>query len=289
MFPEKEEELLRALTGREPDYRTARSLIKEGANVNGQEGCLFAKIILDTEGEDVSLRNARFLIRNGFDARKNGEHALSEMLYDESGRRIFDVMKLLLSAGLDRAGLETLTDLLSSVGTKESYSICCEQQIEKNNLYYAAYELLDAALRKRPYKEIGIWEDCIGLRIDQICSSWRSRETTYRDSGRIILQKPLYLRCGGKTVVIQGRPNIFLQSWEEVKHGRKLASLDLFDEMIGAVITDVQFAFRVIDCNDAEWTQPVITLVLDNGRQVRFSSNSGEVRRCLIRTYCVIE
>lgn len=293
VFQEKEAELLHALSDENQDYDRAQTLIHSGADVNAHDGglYLFEYIINDISDNADVLRVAEFLIQNGFDVKTSGIRVMKKMSYGEDRRRLFDLSKLFLSSGMDQLDDEELKDWLSILGTEESYSICCEENSEKTCLYYATYELVDAALKKKDYSETGIWEDAVGLRIEQISALTRAK-TIIRQStdwGTELL-RPIYLVCGNKAAVIQDRPAIFLQSWPKAKQGKKAVVLnEVFPDIIGAAIVSIRFACDRLSKRKADYHRPVITLELDNGRRLRFSSNFGEVPRPQSKCNLIIE
>jgi hypothetical protein len=277
----KEKALLETLTAVHPDYRSAQMLIEGGADVNAHRGSfyLFYDIVNKIRSEESCYQAAVFLLEQGFDAQKYGVNAYIPFAYGETRARLFTLCKLLLSAGMDHADPEQLERLLGALGTEESYSSCCEQDHKKENLYYATYELVDAAWKGKEYAGIGYWKDCIGLRVDKACALSRAKEiVSLNPLNRCEYRKPIFFKCGDKAIIMETGPNLYMQSWKIVKRRKKETPLnDSFTDIVGATIKNIQFEHNSCRRGNTDYIQPIIQVSFDNGKSLKLSRNAGEV------------
>lgn len=277
----KEKKLFEALTAENPDFRSAQTLIENGADIHAHRGSwyLFYEIIDKIRSEDDCFNMAKFLLENGFDAKQHGVDAFIRFAYGETSTRLFALCKLLLSAGMDHADPEQLEQLLGALGTEESYSSCCEHDHEKENLYYATYELVDAAWKGKDYAGIGYWKECIGLRVEKICALTKAEKiVSLNPLHRYEYRKPVIFKCGDRAVILETGPNIYLQSWQSIKRGKKEAPLnDYFADIIGSTVTNIVFEHCSCRRGNTNYIQPIIQISFDNGKRIRLSRNAGEV------------
>lgn len=282
-FGKLEDKLLRLCRAHVPDEEKIRAVIEAGANVNAvdQNGCTLLAAAL----RNTSAHMGRYFpvladifLNAGFDAKRFGLGVVGSLVFSTYDRYVFDTAMLLLKAGAN--GDESRWEgLLEAIGTEESYQRCCEKDNACENIYYAWYEIVRRASEGERFDDIGVWEDCIGLRIDGIIADANSSPVVSEpEDGTYFFRDQLMLLCGEKTVLIEGNPNIYLcgrPEEDELAHPVDLSQSLSF--AVDAVIERIEFEHRECRKGTTSYRQPNIRIFFDNGRALRFSTNFGEV------------
>lgn len=200
------------------------------------------------------------------------------LIYRASGRRVFDQAKAILASGVT-ADEYAWRGLLGSIGIEESYQRCCTQDHAQENIFYAYYEMIQRKMENRPYADIGIWPDAIGMRIDA-CYACAGIFPLLpdMDDGRWIIQDRIVFCAGARALIVDGAPNIYLSSRADALAPRyKKTLVSYIPGCVGAELANISFAPNELRIDQTGYRRPVLTLTFSSGTKLRFSTNSGEV------------
>lgn len=203
---------------------------------------------------------------------------LQMLIYRASGRRVFDQAKAILDSGVT-ADEYAWRGLLGSIGIEESCQRCCTQDHAQENIFYAYYEMIRRKMENRPYDDIGIWPDAIGMRIDA-CYACAGVFPTLpeMEAGRWIIVDRIVFCAGKRALIVEDGPNVYLSNRADALAPRyKKALAPYIPGCIGAELTDLSFAENGVLIDRTHCTQPVLTLKFSSGTTLRFSTNFGEV------------
>lgn len=282
-FGKKEDQLLRLCKAHVPNMDKIHAVITEGADVNAVDedgwrllGAIFSHNSAATGEHFPAI--ADVFIRAGFDAKRFGLSVMGSLVHSTHDRYIFDTAMILLKAGAhgDKGKWESL---LECIGTEESYQRCCDYDHACENIYYAWYEIVRRASEGKSFDDIGVWQDCVGLKVDGIVADAnRVPVVTKGKKGKILFRDQFMLLCGERAVMIEACPNIYLC---KRPGATDLANpIDLSGQLpfaAGAIIERIDFEHRGVREGKTYYRQPNIHVVFNNGRTIRFSTNFGEV------------
>lgn len=302
-FGEPEIKLIKACVKNPPDFEEAERLIISGANVNAVEENGFGFDVLsaiflwipedypeDLDPKDCGyydLQVAHFLIEHGFNTQKHGFHALHALLLSAGGEYIFDTAKLILKNGV-YADNSKWEGLLEAVATEESF-YSCAPNLWWANLDHAYYELLSANHKNKPFEGIELCKTCIDKRISSIyVHAERNQEWHLHDKNRdILFCEPLVICCEDKNVVIRWRPNIYVNQYIFAEMSQGIADVSEYfgSDIIGHLVTSVKLRYKIIKHETTHFIQPIIILILENGKRIRFTTNFGETAKKNVKIF----
>lgn len=271
---------------RKPDMQIVQELIDSGAPINLAEKRLNYATILsrvfdyynNTQSGKYLPIIAQIFIDNGFNTKKYGADCIFALIFSTYDKYIIDAAKRLLHAGVS-ARKKTWEMLLEGIGTEESYQHCCQRDLACENIYYAFYELVEAAYKGTDFEGISSWQDCIGCKIDSIISFPKAEKSLEKITDcSYLVNDAVIFRSGGKVIVVEGRPNIYLKTSADRSSEQKPE--DLSEELsiyIERTITNIQFSNREYKRSDSIYAIPIIEIIFDSGAALTFTNNQGEV------------
>ena len=203
---------------------------------------------------------------------------IRKSVYRLYNRRVFDQAKQLLLPGVT-ADAADWQSLLEMIGTEESFQRCCERDHAHENILYALYELTFCASKGEPLAGLGIWPDAVGLNIDG-CYACANLTPALIDmgNGKFLVQDRLVLTSGDRAVILEGAPNIYLNSCGAALRGQFRTDLSsLLPFCRDAAIAAITFQHQEFHEGTTLYRQPVICIAFDSGAALRFTTNFGEV------------
>lgn len=288
-FGKLEDKLLRLCKANQPNYEKIQQRISEGANVNatGKYGENMLASIYRNQVHGKKFPGITQLFLNaGFDAGEFGLNCISALVFSSYDKNIFLSVKLLLEAGAD-GGERKWDSLLKSIGAEESNQRCCEKDHKCENIYYALYEMVNSAHKKMPFDDINLWDSFIGQKVAAILSLNSDSEIIRPlRNGRYAIPHQLFLCSEDKTLIIEGNPNIYARAnpIPTVDMG-KCIPVDELNCALGSTVTGISFQHSEVSSGTANYRQPNIYIMFDNGIRIRFSTDFGEVPEENTSTY----
>lgn len=213
------------------------------------------------------------LIHYGWDVQKYGLRVMRQFIFLANQKLAFDLMKFFLDFDLgdDKTKYESL---LEGIGTEESYQRCCENDHDSENLFYTMYEIVNAKMENRSYKNIELYYEAVGLKIDKVLYLGKEGIVLSK-AGATEYNDDICFVCGEKILVIKESVNILFIN--DIINEEHVEIPNLFgDDVIGAKIVDVSFEHKEINKGTTCYGQPTIVLSLDSGKKLKFTHNFGE-------------
>lgn len=213
------------------------------------------------------------LINCGWDIQKYGLKVMHQFIYMSNQKLAFDLMKFFLEFNLgdDKSEFESL---LEGIGTEESYQRCCENNHDLENLFYAMYEIVNAKMENRSYKNIELYYDAVGMKIDKLLYLGKENIVPSK-AGATKYNDDICFVCGEKILVIRECVNILFIN--DIINEEYIEIPNLFgDNIIGSKIVNVSFEHKEIVDGTTHYGQPTIVVSLDSGKKLKFTHNFGE-------------
>ena len=165
---------------------------------------------------------------------------------------------------------------LESIGTEESFQRCCEECHEQENLYYAMYEIVDAKMNNRPFEGIFPYYQSLGKKVDRIV--YFADKLDFKETPRgTEFNSDFGFICGDAVIVITSNINILLMNNRAFEEPKTDISESVGEDIIGSTIVDISFEHQNITKDKTRYGQPTIILKFDNGKELRFTHNFGEL------------
>ena len=213
------------------------------------------------------------LINYGWDIQKYGLKVMHQFIYMSNQKLAFDLMKFFLEFNLgdDKSEYESLLD---GIGTEESYQRCCENNHDSENLFYTMYEIVNAKMENRSYKNIELYYDAVGMKIDNLLYFGKESIVPSK-AGATEYNDDICFVCGEKILVIRKYVNILFIN--DIINEEYVEIPNLFgDNIIGSRIVNVSFEHKEIVDGTTHYGQPTIVISLDSGKELKFTHNFGE-------------
>lgn len=289
---EKEEkELLELCSQPVPDLDAIKQYLSSGIDLNREiddENNLLTELYraypFYTEQASFAPLITRLFIDAGFDVTRHGFNCLYALRFSIYNQYAGETAKVILEHGAKMTD-QQWEELLDSVGTEESYNSVEGDHALANNAY-AFYEMLDHARRRLPFADIKSWEDGVGLLIQGIeISSDTTPLLMQTGEKHFSLDGELLLKCGEQTVILQDRPNIFIQSTKQAdRHTCSEDASGALRGIAGKTINRIYFENRYVKKKKTKYRQPQIYLELSDGITLHAYTNFGEApkRDCKI-------
>lgn len=246
----------------------------------------------------------RLFLEYGFDCSAHGGLAgaicLQNLTWSTYDEYILDAAKLLLKAGArpdcivcDFPENETV---LQWVAVKESAADCVDEDHSLSNLFYTLYEIMDASVKGEAFDGIQYFDHCVGKRLDRVhlCSDRNAMEgffqmNTQRGSYEHCFRDQLIMWCENMPLCINGYTDAIIDPRVPEKMKDQIDVSEYFSDCIGHRITGFSFDHISFTKASTGYHQPITLIHLDNGKTIRFSINSGEVKRAETAAYfCLI-
>ncbi|MBR3741372.1 MAG: leucine-rich repeat domain-containing protein [Clostridia bacterium] len=280
-YGQKEQALI-DLCGQTPlDMERFTLCLKNGVDVNASLGDE-ENLLLDVLWELIWHKNkARIIdvihlfLDAGFDTDRFGYDCLERMGIWSGTFQFVEACKAMLKNGVKMSD-EQWKSVRETFGTEESFNSVEGNHAFANNSY-AAYEIVDGAWKKKPFDDILPWECCVGLKLDHVFAAANVRKPLKKRSRiRFQIMDQLQLQCGDQTIVVMGRPNLYIRKTENLDGRKNVRNVSRdFEELIGKNITHVYFRGHHIQKNKTGYQQPEIYLKFENGEKLCFSTNFG--------------
>lgn len=291
-----------------PDFKEAEKLIALGADINltnkygetilsetlkgfGQESNAEKNDLCGKETCNGCINKSdqscfydiiSFFIDNGFDTQANGVSFLHSLVFSSYDECILNAAKLILKNGVRFEGKQ-LEGCLGTIGTEESYQRCCNENHKLENLFYTYYEIVNAYGKGYPFECIEYYSSCIGKRIESVKVLRSAGETkecfSCAKPMSFLHYEPMVICCEDKNVVIKSSPNIYVSAYIFDNPNMEVIDCSGYfrNEVIGHEITFIEFDHKSISHDTMIYGQPIINIHVDNGMQLRFTTNFGEV------------
>lgn len=283
-----DQKLAQACDAVRPDLDKIKELIMAGADPNqrnfygdGIFESVFLDLLYDCEDEqkkaiivEKTKEIIQLMIDNGWDTKTFGLEVMNQFVFSTYDRFTFELYRFMLQYDLTK-NPKDYEEALESVGTEESYQ-SCEGDHELENLFYAIYEMVEAKMEGRDYKDIESYYDATGMTIDKIL---------YFDETNTMVKKDDFTEynadigfvCGNKVLVLRDCVNILFMNGRLAEQPQIDVSAMFSEGIIGEEIEAIDFAHKEVHRENTTCVQPTIILRLANGRQLKFSHNFGEL------------
>ena len=284
---ELNEALVRICEKDPPDLEEVKALLLAGAdpNLTDERGesifntnNLFLEALYRCQGTPVETEKTaeqvkdviRTMVAVGWDSKRFGQDTMDQFIFSTYDRFTFEMYRFMLQYELATT-LEEYDYSLELIATEESFQRCSMEDPAMENLFYAIFEMVEAKMKGRDYRSIGLYDEAPGLRIDRIVYLSDTDTTRKRDSF-VEFDADIGFVCGDKLLVLREGINILFMN-DRLAESPHLEMPLLFGEnIIGYTITDVSFSHRSVSNHG----QPTIILSLDNGKLLKFTHNFGE-------------
>lgn len=303
-----EEQLITLFRSGAPDFKAAEELISRGADVNAKgrwpgenvltqilEGYWWSEFgdnIDDMDGAPTTphalgpdmCRIIRFFLEHGFDVRREGgtygAECLSTLALSTFDRYIIDATKILMDAGAENVPCDGGTPK-DAIGSEGSFQGTCEADHHKANIFEAVYQIYEAVEQGHPYDGIDSYEAAIGKKIILVLAEQPETGSVFYPVSlpnfkkENCFTKNLYFIYDGGFL----RTTQYTDFWVDTKLPDKpLVDVSShFLGMIGSRIKEFTFSHRTIRDGMTSYGQPITSINMENGTEVRFSINFGEV------------
>lgn len=213
------------------------------------------------------------LVNYGWNIQKYGLRVMHQFIYMSNQKLAFDLMKFFLAFNLGDEKSE-YESLLEGIGTEESYQRCCDNNHVLENILYTMYEIVNAKMENRSYKNIELYYDAIGMKIDKILYLGKESIVPSK-AGATKYNDDICFVCGEKILVIRECVNILFIN--DITNEEYVEIPNLFgNNIIGSKIVDVSFEHKEIVDGITHYGQPTIVVSLDSGKKLKFTHNFGE-------------
>lgn len=213
------------------------------------------------------------LVNYGWNIQKYGLRVMHQFIYMSNQKLAFDLMKFFLAFNLGDEKSE-YESLLEGIGTEESYQRCCDNNHVLENILYTMYEIVNAKMENRSYKNIELYYDAIGMKIDKILYLGKESIVPSK-AGATKYNDDICIVCGEKILVIRECVNILFIN--DITNEEYVEIPNLFgNNIIGSKIVDVSFEHKEIVDGITHYGQPTIVVSLDSGKKLKFTHNFGE-------------
>lgn len=213
------------------------------------------------------------LVNYGWNIQKYGLRVMHQFIYMSNQKLAFDLMKFFLAFNLGDEKSE-YESLLEGIGTEESYQRCCDNNHVLENILYTMYEIVNAKMENRSYKNIELYYDAIGMKIDKILYLGKESIVPSK-AGATKYNDDICFVCGKKILVIRECVNILFIN--DITNEEYVEIPNLFgNNIIGSKIVDVSFEHKEIVDGITHYGQPTIVVSLDSGKKLKFTHNFGE-------------
>lgn len=303
-FSEREKELIYACSEVPPDFMKARALIEEGLNINAYDDedeedfeSLLGSVVtsipsnawkcdiceLECERKQCKLFDfehlteiIQFFINNGWNSRKYGLNVLHKLLYSTYSKEIFDAACLICEKGI-QGTQEEFDDVLETVGMKESYTFCCENDYPLENVFDAYYEAVLREKEGKAFSDIDTYHAAIGMKVDCIVLFGTEEDLFLDEQARHCFGKDIGFVCGGKTLILREGINILCMNRRREEE-RFIECDGMFDvPVVGKTIRGIDFSHNEVRIDRTRYSQPTIHMHFDDGTVIRFTHNFGEL------------
>ena len=279
MFTEFDKSLINELESVPISRENVKTLIKYGADINAEDKyeCLMENVIgyYPYEKAEFLPEVVKVAIENGWNTAKQGLRVIRALVFSTGTKECFYAAKLILENGVN--GTEgDFNDALETIGTEESYQRCCDHNTEKENLYYAMYELVDAVKQGKSIEGVEHFNSALGMTVDKIV--YFDKENTLRETDKgTEYTGDIGFVNGDKVFLVTTYVNVLFNN-DVIKESEYSQKDDLFGiSIVGSKIQSIEFSYKTINKKKTEYNQPIVILNFDNGHSIKFTHNFGEI------------
>lgn len=167
-------------------------------------------------------------------------------------------------------------DILSGIGTEESYQRCCVHDHSAENVLYAIYECVEAKRTGKRVDAIRPYFGAVGRQIDGIVYL-NDTDTTLPKAQFTEFRHDIGFVLGNALLVLREGINILFMD-ERLDEPPLLNVPLLFGEgVVGSRIQSITFDHNEVCHGTTHYGQPIVILELSNGKKLKFSHNFGEL------------
>ncbi len=289
---------LAAIKAKTPDFEKAKAILGMGFDINTVESwgdSILEECLLDISSYSDECdscdsdacrtcehnRVARlmpiveFFIENGWDTVAYGLNCVASLVHTTHDKQMFYAAKRILECPLSESEKE-YEAALEATGTEESFQRCCEECHEQENLYYAMCELVYAKKIGNPIDGIHPYYNALGKKIDRIV--YFADKIDFNNTPRgTEFNGDFGFVCGNEVLIVCSSINILFMN-DRIHEEPQLDVSEIFGNgVVGATIIDVSFEHKAKNRAEGCYGQPTIILKLDNGKEIRFTHNFGEL------------
>jgi hypothetical protein len=307
--------LERAVGQYPPDFKMAKDLLAQGANINA-EGYLDSETLLSniimgyprdaamnpcmqckSDECDECLHEyrefdskflpeiVRFFIENGYDISKDnnrfGGEALYALCWSSYDSAILDAAKILLDAGADPLYItEDQDTVLDVVNWKLSGCIPVDDSLELECLYTVLYDIMEAGSKGQDYSKIEWADKVIGRKIEKVFSCASTvKEALFAKE----VNGKRYVNCFTSDIVVvcDGlclRLTHYCHTYLNPYNLPTAMSelTPLFPSIIGEKITGIQFSTSLKEDSRRRRHGSLLEIALSNGVKIRVQDNGDQ-------------
>lgn len=250
-------------------------------------------------GESM-IKIIRYFLDNGFDVTKKndkyGAWCLYAVVLSVFDAHIIEATKILFDAGAKNVqfGESEYDTPSNSVAAEGAYQETCLGDYHLGYIYEAVYQIYEAINDGKPYSGIDSYECARGKVINQILAKkteddlpvFYDMEVTGFKHDNCFTETLYFIYDGGALITTK-----YAELWVDdyMPEAEMVDVSDCFPGIAGAAIESFSFSSRVINHNNSSCRQPIVTIKMDNGHQVIFTINFGEVEDKDRAAYFVID
>ena len=212
------------------------------------------------------------------------EARLDDPAFSAYKNRIFEMTKACLGAAASHANadeINALDAIWKQAEMEESYQRVCRKNYPLSNIFAAVCGIFKAQEDGRPYGDIDTYETACGKTIQRVLAEKSCGEPVFYDlndpssKARSGFDRNLYFVFDGGVLVVTESLELWCDGSRPSAETIDVSSA--FSDVIGAAVSDFRF-----DCHEVQkgfWSgaQPIVTLKMNNGSRLTFSTNFGEV------------
>ena len=286
------------------DQAAAKALLSQGANINAKgkypDDYLLSELLweygfidetkLDKPLGEYLLDMLRFALDNGLDLSVDdgayGSECLCALrfLY-KTDEYILEAAKLLLDAGIRQVADTNGEEPRGCIATEASFFRVCEHVFPLANLFETLFLILDRAATGKEYRNIYAYSSAIGKSITEITASGDQpiQPTEYKNEKKEythFFQNNISIWFGNERLCINKYSDIWCEKFQnDIPLKAESSVSELFQDCLGTIITRISFDYHEVQDATTCFTIPEVTLVLDNGKRISFSSDYGPQSR----------
>ena len=267
-----------------------KELIVAGADTNQLNECgdnifesVFLEVLYDAYDDTVKLSIIVEKIKNliqimvdaGWDVKRFGASTMNQFKFSTNDRFVFDLYRFMLQYEVSD-NRQVYEDILSEVGTEESYQRCCEHDHKLENVFYAIYEMIEAKMKGKNYESVEPYYNATGMKIDKIIYFDKTDSTVVKKDF-IEFNADMGFVCENKVLVLRNGINILFMN-DRLDSEPQIDISNMFEKgVINSRIQSVSFDHHTLIKHATHYGQPMICVALDNGRKIKFTHNFGEL------------
>lgn len=214
------------------------------------------------------------LVKCGWDVKRFGLSTMDQFKFSTYDPFTFELYRFMLQYDLANDP-QDYEDVLDGVGGEESYQRCCENDHDLENLFYAIYELIEAKKEGKDFTSIEPYYGAVGLTVDKVLY-FGEINTLVNTANGTEYSADIGFVCGDKLLILRESINILFMNDRFAENPQNDIS-DMFGNVRGKSIKEISFDHKDVVRETTNYGQPTIIITLDNGNQIKFTHNFGDL------------